>query len=67
MNNIGGSAWIIDYPSGSFYQNLFNTYFWLGTFLLGMRSRMFDEQQISALADYIRAALMLKYNGRRVG
>ena len=26
--------------------------------------RLFGEQQLSALADYIRAALMLKYNGR---
>ena len=28
---------------------------------------MFGEQQMSALADYIRAALMLRYNKRRVG
>ena len=29
--------------------------------------RMFGEQQISALADYIRAALMKKFNQRQVG
>jgi len=28
---------------------------------------MFGEQQISALADYIRAALMLKFNQCTVG
>ena len=28
---------------------------------------MFGEQQMSALADYIKAALMLRYNERRVG
>ena len=28
---------------------------------------LFGEQQISVLGDYIRAALMLRYNGRRVG
>ena len=28
---------------------------------------MFGDLQLSSLADYIRAALMLKYNGRRVG
>ena len=28
---------------------------------------MFGEQQMSALADYIKAALMLRSNGRRVG
>ena len=28
---------------------------------------MFGEQQMSALSDYIRAALMLKYNERTVG
>ena len=28
---------------------------------------MFGEQQMSALADYIKAALMLRYNGRRIG
>ena len=28
---------------------------------------MLGEQQLSALADYIRAALMLKYNERTVG
>ena len=29
--------------------------------------RVFGEQQMSALADYIRAALMLAYNERVVG
>ena len=28
---------------------------------------MFGEQQMSALADFIKAALMLRYNQRRVG
>ena len=28
---------------------------------------MFGEQQMSALADYIKASLMLRYNQRRVG
>ena len=28
---------------------------------------MFDEQQLSSLADILEAALMLRYNGRRVG
>jgi hypothetical protein len=28
---------------------------------------MFGEQQMSALSDYIRATLMLKYNERTVG
>ena len=28
---------------------------------------MFGEQQLSSIADYVRAALMLKFNGRRVG
>ena len=28
---------------------------------------LFGETQMSALADYIRAALMLRYNQRRVG
>ena len=32
-----------------------------------MLKRMFSEQQIRALGDYIRAALMLAYNGRNVG
>ena len=29
--------------------------------------QMFGEQQMSALADYLRAALMLKFNNRQVG
>ena len=28
---------------------------------------MFGEQQVSSLADILEAALMLRYNGRRVG
>ena len=28
---------------------------------------MFGDQQMSTLADYIQAALMLRYNGRRIG
>ena len=28
---------------------------------------LFGEQQMSALADYVQASLMLNYNGRRVG
>ena len=28
---------------------------------------MFGDQQMSSLADYIQAALMLAYNGRRIG
>ena len=28
---------------------------------------LFGEQQLTALADYIQAALMLNYNGRNVG
>ena len=31
------------------------------------REEMFGEQQMSVLADMIQAALMLRYNGRRVG
>ena len=29
--------------------------------------KLFGEQQVLALADYIQAALMLNYNQRRVG
>ena len=28
---------------------------------------MFGEQQVSSLADYVQAALMLRYNGRKFG
>ena len=37
--------------------------------VFSMLKRMFTEQQISAVGDYIRAALMLAlaYNGRNVG
>ena len=35
--------------------------------VFSMLKRMFSEQQIRALGDYIRAALMLTYNGRNVG
>ena len=32
-----------------------------------MKLRMFGDTQMSALADMIQAALMLKYNARKVG
>ena len=32
-----------------------------------MLERLFDEEQRISLADMIQAALMLVYNGRRVG
>ena len=35
--------------------------------LFSLLKALFGEQQISVLGDYIRAALMLRYNGRRVG
>ena len=34
---------------------------------LCVAQKMFGEQQVLALADYIQAALMLNYNQRRVG
>lgn len=35
--------------------------------VFSLLKNLFGEQQMSALADYIRAALMLKYNKRRLG
>ena len=35
--------------------------------VFSMVKQMFGDQQLSALADYIRAALMLKFNERNVG
>ena len=32
----------------------------------GERGRMFGDAQMSASSDYIQAALMLRYNGRRI-
>ena len=35
--------------------------------VFSLLKQMFGEQQITTLADAIRAALMLRYNGRMVG
>ena len=35
--------------------------------VFSLLKQMFGDAQMSALADYIRAALMLKYNERMVG
>ena len=35
--------------------------------VFSLLKEMFGEQQMSALADYIRAALMLKFNKRVIG
>ena len=35
--------------------------------VFSLLKNLFGEEQISALADYIQAALMLNYNGRQVG
>ena len=35
--------------------------------VFSLLKNMFGEQQMAALADYISAALMLKYNKRTVG
>ena len=35
--------------------------------VFSMLKQMFGDQQMTALADMIQAALMLKYNGRKVG
>ena len=35
--------------------------------VFALLKNLFGEQQMSALADYVQAALMLNYNGRRVG
>lgn len=34
--------------------------------IFALLKMMFGEEQMSALADYIQAALMLRYKGRRV-
>ena len=39
----------------------------VGERVFSMLKRLFGEQQMSALADYIQAALMLNYNDRAVG
>ena len=38
-----------------------------GTGLLAPQGPMFGDQQMTALADYIQAALMLRYNKRVLG
>ena len=35
--------------------------------VFALLKNLFGEQQMSALADYVQASLMLNYNGRRVG
>ena len=35
--------------------------------VFALLKNMFGEQQMQALADYVQAALMLRYNGRVVG
>ena len=35
--------------------------------VFALLKNLFGEQQMLALADYVQAALMLNYNGRRVG
>jgi len=35
--------------------------------VFSLLKNLFGEEQMSALADYIQAALMLNYNGRQVG
>ena len=35
--------------------------------VFALLKNLFGEQQMSALADYVQAALMLNYNGRCVG
>ena len=35
--------------------------------IFALLKSMYGDQQISVLADLIQAALMLRYNGRRVG
>ena len=35
--------------------------------VFALLKNLFGEQQMSALADYVQAALMLNYNQRRVG
>ena len=38
-----------------------------GACLLSAQEHMFDDAQMRSLADYIKTALMLKYNKRTVG
>ena len=35
--------------------------------VFALLKNMFGDQQMSTLADYIQAALMLSYNGRKFG
>ena len=35
--------------------------------VFALLTRLFGEQQLSALSDYVQAALMLNHNGRTVG
>ena len=35
--------------------------------VFSLLKNLFGDEQMSALADYIQAALMLNYNGRQVG
>ncbi len=35
--------------------------------LLALLKNMFGEEQMPSLADYVQAALMLRYNGREIG
>ena len=35
--------------------------------IFALLKTMFGDQQMSSLADYIEAALMLSYNGRKIG
>ena len=35
--------------------------------VFAMLKNMFGDNQMSSLADYLRAALMLNYNGRKIG
>jgi hypothetical protein len=35
--------------------------------VFALLKNMFGDQQMSSLADYVQAALMLRYNGRRIG
>ena len=35
--------------------------------VFALLKNMFGEQQMSSLSDYVQAALMLNYNGRKIG
>ena len=35
--------------------------------VMSLLKNLFGEQQMASLADYVQAALMLNYNGRKVG